>query len=132
MGRTAQSSKSKLIITGAVLVLLAIPVAVWQTSSNTKPNIPETTEVTPTEQTEPTTQISYQGEDGKTALELLKANADVKTTNDLSLGEYVTSINGNDGGGTKYWLFYIDGKEAPEGADKYVTNSNEAIEWKLQ
>lgn len=132
MGRTAQSSKSKILITFAVLVILAVPIAIWQTTSNTKPNIPQTAKVTPVKQAEPSTQISYQGEDGKTALELLKTHADVKTTKDPSLGEYVTSVNGNDGGGKKYWLYFVDGKEAAEGAGTYVTKSSETIEWKLQ
>ena len=78
-----------------------------------------------------TESISYRGEDGKTALELLKTNA-TAVTKTSSIGEYVTSINGNDGGGKKYWLFFVDGKESSLGAGAYVTKSGENIEWKLQ
>lgn len=75
--------------------------------------------------------ISYQGEDGKTALELLKSQAEVQTKS-TAYGEMVTAVNGSDGGGSKYWLFYVDGQEAPEGAATYVTKTGQTIEWKLQ
>ncbi len=75
--------------------------------------------------------IKYQGEEGKTALAILKTKADVKTE-DSDFGEFVKSINGEDGGGTKYWIFYVNGQEASEGAGTYQTKSSDTIEWKLQ
>src|SRR3972149_9844105 len=58
-----------------------------------------------------TVAISYRGEDGKTALELVKKHAKVETKS-YSFGELVTAINSNDGGGKKYWLYFVNGKEA--------------------
>jgi len=75
--------------------------------------------------------ISYQGESGKTVLELLKTKTDV-TTATSSFGEYVTSVNGEDGDGSKYWLFYVNGEPATVGAGEYVTEDNDEIEWRLE
>lgn len=79
------------------------------------------------------TTVSYQGEDGKNALELLKAKAAVETTTDPSLGEYVTSVNGvASGTDGKYWLYYVNGQPAAVGADTYQTTAADTIEWKLE
>lgn len=78
-----------------------------------------------------TTYVTYQGEEGKTALELLKKHAKTETETS-SLGDYVVSINGNDGGGTKYWLYYVNGQQANIGAGAYITKNNDNIEWKLE
>ncbi len=78
------------------------------------------------------TTISYKGEDGKTALELLKKHATV-VTKDSSYGPYVDSV-GNVQGGTdgKYWMFYVNGQQAAVGANDYVTKSGDTIEWKFE
>jgi hypothetical protein len=78
-----------------------------------------------------TNNITYSGQDGKNALELLKQKAQVVTKNS-SMGEYVVSINGNDGGGKKYWIFYINGQESTVGAGTYTTKSSDNLEWKLK
>lgn len=75
--------------------------------------------------------VMYHGNDGQTALDGLKAVAHV-VTKQSSYGEYVVSINGSDGGGKKYWLFYVNGKEASSGAGTYVTKASDTIEWRLQ
>lgn len=93
---------------------------------------------TPSSSTSPATSVpatptvAYQGQDGKTALELLKQQKPSTVTKASSLGDYVVSIDGNDGGGNKYWLFYINGAEASVGAGAYVTKSSDSIEWRLQ
>lgn len=79
------------------------------------------------------TAVSYQGEDGKNALELLKNHDTVETTTDPNLGEYVTSINGTKSGtGGKYWVYYVNGQAASLGAGQYTTKSSDSIEWKLE
>jgi hypothetical protein len=78
------------------------------------------------------TVITYQGEEGKTALELLKERAEV-TTQTSSFGEYVESINGIKGGtDNKYWIFYINGDAATVGAGEYQTQNDEVIEWRFE
>jgi hypothetical protein len=80
----------------------------------------------------PATRISYKGEDGKNALDLLKQHVHV-TTKQSSYGEYVDSINGVQGGtGGKYWAFYVNGAQAPVGAGSYTTKSGDNIEWKFE
>lgn len=78
-----------------------------------------------------TTEISYDGKNGVTALNLLKKHATV-TTKHYSFGDLVTSINGTPGNGPKYWTFYLNGKQASEGAGSYVTKDGDVITWKLQ
>lgn len=77
------------------------------------------------------TVISYRGEDGKKALELLKELAE-PTTEESDFGEFVTAINGVDGGGTKFWLFYVDDEAATVGAGDYETTDGQTIEWRLE
>jgi len=131
MERATLSAKTKTIIVSAVVLIGAVGGGLWynqaQQTKPTTPSASQTVAVTP----QKTESISYRGEDGKTALELLKTNA-TAVTKTSSIGEYVTSINGNDGGGKKYWLFFVDGKESSVGAGAYVTKSSENIEWKLQ
>lgn len=79
----------------------------------------------------PTTRITYDGQNGKTALALLKEHAKVQTKTS-SIGVYVTAINGNSGNGKKYWIFYVNGKEAQVGAADYVTHNGDVIQWRLQ
>jgi hypothetical protein len=74
--------------------------------------------------------IKYDGQNGRTALDLLKTHADVAVKNS-SYGPYVESINGVSGGG-KYWMFYVNGKQASVGAGAYVTKNGDKIEWKFK
>lgn len=124
-----------LSITAAVLVVAAGGVAYWHGHKKAyqAPAAPYTASTAATASTKevPTTDVNYQGEDGKTALELLKKHAKVQTKTS-SMGEFVTSINGNDGGGKKYWTFYLNGQMAQEGAGAYVSKSTDKIEWRLQ
>lgn len=75
--------------------------------------------------------VTYQGEGGKTALELLKIHAEVET-DQYDFGELVTSINGVASDGSKYWTFYVNDQMASEGAGDYETEDSDVIEWKLQ
>lgn len=119
------------IVTAAVVTLgVAGGVVAWQSNSDKKTDNTQTSTAVVTEQK--TDKVSYEGVTGKTALELLKQNATVVTKNDPSLGEYVVSINGEDGNGSKYWLYYVDGKAATVGAGEYKTKTGEKIEWRLE
>lgn len=88
----------------------------------------------PAEQTQETApaSIRYQGVDGKTALELLKASHNVETKQ-FSFGEMVTGIDGVSPDPNKaFWSFYVNGKMSDVGASTYVTKSSDVIEWKLE
>lgn len=77
------------------------------------------------------TVVSYPGQTGQTALAILKEVAETETE-ESSFGEFVTTINGVEGNGPKYWLFYVDGEAATVGASEYVTSDGESIEWRLE
>jgi hypothetical protein len=77
------------------------------------------------------TTLTYQGQDGKTALELLESAATVEKSGE---GEnaYITSINGVKADSTKeYWAFSINGEASMVGAGSYVTKSSDVIKWDL-
>lgn len=76
--------------------------------------------------------VSYEGQTGKTALEVLKSLADVKTK-DSSYGEFVVAINGVEADGTaEFWSFYVNGTLASEGAGTYKSTNGEKIEWRVE
>jgi hypothetical protein len=80
----------------------------------------------------PTTHLSYKGENGKTALALLKEHAAV-VTKQSSFGEYVDSIDEVKGGtDNKYWTFYVNGVQSQVGAGAYVSKNGDNIEWKFE
>ena len=75
--------------------------------------------------------ITSDGQDGKTALDILKIDHKVETQ-DSSLGIFVVSIDGTANTDTKYWMLYTDGKLAPESADTYQTKNGQKIEWRYE
>jgi YD repeat-containing protein len=77
------------------------------------------------------TQVSYHGQQGSTALQILEDRTHVQTKH-YSFGDMVVSINGVSGNGPKYWTFYINGKQASVGAGSYQTKPADLILWKLQ
>lgn len=125
MGRPTHLSQTK-IITLIVAALLIIGGGAWDITAHHN-TTPKTTYL----KSAAITQLTYHGQEGKNALELLKQHAKV-VTKTSSLGEYVVSINGNDGGGKKYWSYYINGQLAQVGAGAYITHSTDVIKWKLQ
>ena len=79
------------------------------------------------------TSVTYDGQTGKTAIELLKSHAAVETKAYTGIGEMVVSIDGTKPkDSSEFWAFYVDGKQAQVGADQYVTKDGEKIEWKLE
>ena len=130
MSRVALGAKKTLISAAALLIIAGSGVGLWL-HSDSPSNKPTVDSSQSTVAKPATTDINYKGEDGQNALILLKKHAQVQTKTS-SIGEYVTAINGNDGGGSKYWIFYVNGKESQVGAGAYVTKSSDNIEWKLQ
>lgn len=126
MSRPTQANKIKIIIVAAIVAVLAIG-GVWAGVANSPSH---TVDVVRNAQHQ-TTQLSYQGEDGKNALTLLKRHAQVQTKH-YSFGDLVTSINGTAGNGPKYWTFYVNGKQSSVGAGSYITKNSDKIMWKLQ
>ena len=75
--------------------------------------------------------ISYDGEEGKTALDLLKTKAEVQTQ-DSSIGSFVTEINGTTNTDDHFWMFYVNGELAPVASDQYQTKNGDKIEWRYE
>lgn len=80
------------------------------------------------------TEFSYEGEDGKTALELLQEKADEVGVIGLGANSYVTSINGVGAQESKneFWALYVDGTPAQTGSGSLVTKAGQTIEWSLE
>jgi hypothetical protein len=79
----------------------------------------------------PSAPIEYKGQDGKNALDLLKAShrVDVKS---YSFGDMVTGIDGISPDANHFWAMYVNGQMSQVGASQYVTKNGESIEWKLE
>lgn len=72
--------------------------------------------------------VSYTGQDGKNALELLQSTHQV----DATAPGYVNAIDSIKAGDHQFWAFYVNGKQAEVGAKDYQTKTGDAIEWKLE
>jgi len=74
--------------------------------------------------------FSYQGVEGKSALEVLKE----KTTTKQAVSGLVISINGRQADENKreFWAFIINGNEAQVGPADYMTQEGDLVEWKIQ
>lgn len=74
----------------------------------------------------------YQGQDGKNAMEILKATHKVSTKVFSGMGEYVDGIDGTASDSNHFFSFYVNGQQAQVGADQYITKNGEQIEWRLE
>ncbi len=80
----------------------------------------------------PASTIKYSGQEGRTALDLLKESHRVDTKS-TSFGEMVIGIDGTAVDESKqYWAFYLNGSLSQVGAGTYVTKSGDQIEWKIE
>ena len=138
----AGKSQSKFTQTGLILATAIAAVLLGFQLFGSDSTEPQTTDA-PTEMvddvdkvssvtiSEDGTTVSYSGEEGKSALDLLKELTEA-TTEDSDFGEFVTGINGVDGGGTQFWLFYVNDEAATVGAADYQTMTGDTIEWRLE
>lgn len=76
--------------------------------------------------------VKYYGQDGKTALEILKIVTTVQTKNYPGVGVFVQSINGVAPDERHFWKLYVNGSESQVGADQVQTKNGDTIEWKLE
>ena len=75
--------------------------------------------------------ISYDGQTGKTALDILKASHQVESQ-DSSIGVFVTGIDGTQNADNKYWMLYVDDQLASFGADQFQTKDGQKLEWRYE
>lgn len=116
-----------------VLVLVTnIGLGSYLSSKDQAKNSNNTNNVVPTKEQVKSTKDSftYNGVEGKNALEILES----KTTVEQNNSGLVVSINGRKADDTKreFWAFYVNGKMAEVGPAEYVTNDGDQIEWKIE
>lgn len=76
--------------------------------------------------------VTYQGEEGITALTTLESMTSVNSQ-DSSYGKFVTGVNGVEAdSSSEYWAFYVNGKLSDEGAGTYSAKANDKLEWRLE
>lgn len=75
--------------------------------------------------------VSYAGQDGKNAFELLQTAAQVEFKQ-YDFGVFVESINGVKPDAQHFWKLYINGAESQVGADQLQTKNGDVVEWKLE
>jgi hypothetical protein len=79
--------------------------------------------------------LAYEGRDGSTVLELLRAathgNIEVVGSGDSS---FVVAINGRVASDARreFWALYVNGRLAAVGAGALVTSEGDEIEWRLE
>lgn len=125
------SQKSKtLVVLGALVVIGATLIGVSVANDNAN-RTAQTAQTTQTQQKKQDDLISYQGQEGKTALDILKSSYNVETKTYDGIGEMVTSINGVAPDEKHFWAFYVNGQQAQVGAGQYTTKQGDKISWKL-
>ncbi|SRR5258708_2635351 len=72
--------------------------------------------------------FSYNGQNGKDALTLLKQQASIQQDH----SGLVVGINRVKPTGHEYWAFYINGNLASVGPAKYQTKKSDKILWKIE
>jgi hypothetical protein len=77
-------------------------------------------------------ELSYPGEAGRTALELLLEADPSATVEGEGENAFVTGIGGVEAGENEFWALYVDGEQAQVGAGSLVTEDGQEITWKLE
>ncbi len=78
------------------------------------------------------TELSYAGEEGRTALELLLEADPSATVEGEGENAFVTGVGGVEAGESEFWALYVDGEPAQVGAGSLVTEDGQEITWRLE
>jgi len=126
-----QNSSSRLNVIAVVLLVIVIAVIIVATKKRPENNLgnpPTDQEVATLDSTQAT--VSYQGEDGKTAYDLLKAKYTV-VADETAYGPMVKSINGETASDSTFWTYKVNNELASVGAHQYTTKTTDTITWEL-
>jgi hypothetical protein len=117
----------------ATLIAVVILALLGWGSSELAKRTPRSNGTTPTTSTTKSNvaPVAYDGQEGKTVLELLQAGHTVKTV-DSSYGTYVQSIDGVSSSDNSAWLYYVNNQPGLDAADKTTTHDGEKIEWRYE
>lgn len=129
------SKRTAVSVIATILILAALG-GYWFFTQNT-PKTPQTTLPVQTPSQEATasgiqTSFLYKCEQGKNAYDRLLETYPSIETEDTSFGKLVTSIAGVTQGNGKYWLYFVNDKEATVGAQAYICQNQEQIKWELR
>lgn len=129
--------KLETIIIWAIILLLGVAYGVLSNNAKAPTNdnaVQQVQNANPEsiQQVPASSLVRYNGEEGRTAMDLLKAKYLVQTQSFGDMGEFVKSINGVEPDTTHFWGFYVNGSIAQVGADMYVTKPSDQVEWKLE
>lgn len=118
-----------------IIVIIAVIGIVYAFKENASfsPQVAQkdTAENTTALQQVPSTVVTYQGQDGQNALDILKATHKVEVKS-YSFGDMVVSIDGiAPNPATHFWSFYVNGEMSQVGASQYQTKSTDVIKWQL-
>ncbi|WP_278234638.1 DUF4430 domain-containing protein [Isoptericola sp. AK164] len=84
------------------------------------------------ESSEDVTELTYPGQDGETALDLLlEADPEAEVTGEGDMA-YVTGIQGHAADEDEFWALSVDGEMAQVGAGSLETEDGQEIQWKLE
>jgi len=79
---------------------------------------------------------SIKTEEGVNVYDAMKSISDesfsFKATEHSGLGYFVEEINGVKGTPGKYWIYYVNGKEASVGISNYILKNGDIINWKQE
>jgi len=76
--------------------------------------------------------VTYSGEAGKSALDLLTSICELETSGNEETGLTVTSIDELPTTAPDYWAFYVNDRYALTTPDKYQTLETDTIKWQLE
>lgn len=126
MSNFLRAKRLEVFVIVTIIAVIGIIYALTRTA-----NAPSSSSDTQAVQQVGTSDVTYDGQDGRNALELLKVFHRVDTK-DTSYGPQIIGIDGLTPDSSHYWAFYVNGSLAQVGADKYVTHNNDKIEWKVE
>lgn len=120
------------IIAGVILLIGGgVGIAIITNQNTTANDQSSQQEVVESESTWQDNVLTYNGQAGKTALELLQEHADATISGEGEMA-YVTGINGVDADPNgEYWQFLINGESSMVGAGSYTTKANDVITWQI-
>jgi len=106
-----------------------------QTTNDTSPSPDNQSNLNPVSPTPPQVQVSsnvitYQGQNGKTALAILKANHRVEAKH-YDFGDLVTGIDGITPDSSHFWAMYVNNQFSQVGASAYITKNSDTIRWQI-
>ena len=111
---------------------------------NTLPNSPVSKEIKPNKNPEIKTTLEINEVSYKESIteqisvydfmQKLQAEGKInfKDKNYSGMGKFVEEINGLKSSQNKYWIYYINGKEANVGISNYKINPGDVVSWKLK